>query len=78
MFDKEAILQYIISKKTDYARKLKEYERQKQIEDNESAEIDALAEHKKLIKFINTEKNIVTSNIGEFSQICWLLYYTIN
>lgn len=62
LFDKEAILQYIISKKTEYARKLKEYERQKQIEDNESAELDALAEQKKLMKFINTEKNVVPSS----------------
>lgn len=61
LFDKEAILQYIISKKTEYARKLKEYERQRQIEDNEIAETDALEEHKKLMKFINTERNVVTS-----------------
>lgn len=62
MFDKEAILQYIITKKTEYAKKLKEYERQKRIENNETAENDALEEHKKLMKFINTENNIVTSS----------------
>lgn len=54
-------MQYIISKKTEYAKKMKEYERQKQIEDNESAELDAVEEQKKLIKFLNTEKNIVTA-----------------
>lgn len=64
MFDKEAILQYIITKKTEYAKKLKEYERQKQIENNESAANDALEEHKKLMKFINTENNIVTSSMS--------------
>jgi len=30
LFDKEAILEYILTKKREYARKLKEYERQKQ------------------------------------------------
>jgi nitric oxide synthase-interacting protein len=29
LFDKEAILEYIITKKTEYYRKLKEYEKQK-------------------------------------------------
>lgn len=64
LFDKEAILQYIITKKTEYAKKLKEYERQKHIEDNETAENNALEEHKKLLKFINNEKNIITTSIG--------------
>lgn len=61
LFDKEAILQYIITKKTEFAKKLKEYERQKQMEQNESNEANALEEQKKLIKFINTEKNVITS-----------------
>ena len=29
LFDKEALLKYMIEKKQEYARKLKEYERQK-------------------------------------------------
>lgn len=66
MFDKEAILQYIITRKTEYARKLKEYERQKAIEDNEAANITALEEQKKLQKFISAEKNIVTTRFGRF------------
>lgn len=61
LFDKEAILQYIITKKTEYARKMKEYERQKQMEENEVTETNALAEQKKLMKFIDGEKNITTS-----------------
>lgn len=66
LFDKEAILQYIITKKTEYARKLKEYERQKAIEDSEAATETALEEQKKLQKFISAEKNIVTTRFGEF------------
>ncbi|KYN09328.1 Nitric oxide synthase-interacting protein like protein [Trachymyrmex cornetzi] len=33
LFDKEAILEYILTKKKEYARKLKEYEKQKQKEE---------------------------------------------
>lgn len=36
LFDKEAILQYIITKKNEYSRKLKEYERLKKLEENET------------------------------------------
>ena len=32
LFDKEAILEYVLTKKKEYARKLKEYEKQKQQE----------------------------------------------
>lgn len=38
LFDKEAILQYIITKKNEYSRKLKEYERLKKLEENESSQ----------------------------------------
>lgn len=35
LYDKEAILEYIITKKKEYARKLKEYEKQKKQEEVE-------------------------------------------
>lgn len=72
LFDKESIFQYIINKKTEYAKKLKEYERQKRMEEAEEAEINALEEHKKLMKFINTEKNIITSKSGSIH--IWLIF----
>lgn len=75
LFDKEAILQYIITKKTDYAKKLKEYERQKQLEENETSEANALEEQKKLLRFINTEKNIVTA--GLYSRRCIWFWFSI-
>lgn len=68
LFDKEAILQYIITKKTEYAKKLKEYERQMRLSETEANEANALEEQKKLIKFINTEKNVITPK--GTSQIC--------
>lgn len=69
LFDKEAILQYIITKKNEYSRKLKEYERQKRMEDSEVAENNAAEEQKKLQKFINTEHNIVGSLLSELNRI---------
>lgn len=62
LFDKEAILQYIITKKNEYSRKMKEYERQKKIEEQEQADCDAVAEQKKLQRFINTEQNITNAD----------------
>ncbi|XP_058125746.1 nitric oxide synthase-interacting protein homolog [Anopheles ziemanni] len=61
LFDKEAILTYIIAKKNEYTRKMKEYEKQvKQDEDDQAAKANA-EEQKKLHKFICTEKNIVST-----------------
>jgi nitric oxide synthase-interacting protein len=58
LFDKEAILQYIITKKNEYHRKLKEYEKQKQSDEQELADIAAAENKKKLELFVRTEKNI--------------------
>lgn len=71
LFDKEAILTYIITKKNEYSRKLKEYERQKRIEDAEDAAVTALAEQKVLQRFINTEHNIVTAGGSKMSRNFW-------
>uniref|UniRef100_A0A182JMJ2 Nitric oxide synthase-interacting protein homolog n=1 Tax=Anopheles atroparvus TaxID=41427 RepID=A0A182JMJ2_ANOAO len=61
LFDKEAILTYIIAKKNEHTRKMKEYEKQvKQDEEEQAAKANA-EEQKKLDKFICTEKNIVST-----------------
>jgi nitric oxide synthase-interacting protein len=61
LFDKEAILEYIVTKKTDYTRKLKQYEKQLKKEDSEKAELAAAEKESNLIKFMNREKNISSS-----------------
>ncbi|XP_070508440.1 nitric oxide synthase-interacting protein homolog [Chironomus tepperi] len=58
LFDKEAILQYIITKKGEYARKMKEFEKQKKSDEDELAEIAAAENKRKLEEFVKTEKNI--------------------
>ncbi|XP_061706239.1 nitric oxide synthase-interacting protein homolog [Cydia pomonella] len=61
LFDKEAILEYVISKKTEYTRKLKHYEKQLKKEENEKNELVAAEKEANLIKFMNREKNISSS-----------------
>ncbi|XP_076243578.1 nitric oxide synthase-interacting protein homolog [Calliopsis andreniformis] len=62
LFDKEAILEYVLTKKREYARKLKEYEKQKQQAEDQSNEKTANEELQKLQKFLKGEKNIVSRN----------------
>ncbi|XP_029038547.1 nitric oxide synthase-interacting protein homolog [Osmia bicornis bicornis] len=59
LFDKEAILEYVLTKKKEYARKLKEYERQKQQQEERSNEKTANEELQKLQQFLKGEKTIV-------------------
>ncbi|KAG5344855.1 NOSIP protein, partial [Acromyrmex heyeri] len=64
LFDKEAILEYILTKKKEYTRKLKEYEKQKQKEEEHSQEQTANEELKKLQNFLKGEKTIVSSSLS--------------
>lgn len=61
MFDKEAILQYIITKKAEYSRKMKEFEKQKQSDLKELQKVADAETKKKLDRFVKTEKNISSS-----------------
>ncbi|XP_015522104.1 nitric oxide synthase-interacting protein homolog [Neodiprion virginianus] len=62
LFDKEAILEYILTKKKQYARKLKEYEKQREKDEEQSKEQSANEELQKLQNFLKAEKNIVSQN----------------
>ncbi|KAJ2950408.1 hypothetical protein O0L34_g8650 [Tuta absoluta] len=61
LFDKEAILEYIITKKTEYTRKLKQYEKQLKKDEAEKNELAAAEKEANLIKFMNREKNITST-----------------
>ncbi|XP_045763083.1 nitric oxide synthase-interacting protein homolog [Maniola jurtina] len=67
LFDKEAILEYIISKKNEYNRKLKQYEKQLKKEENEMKELAAAEKESNLIKFMSREKNISHSSKSDNS-----------
>ncbi|KPJ01034.1 Nitric oxide synthase-interacting protein-like [Papilio xuthus] len=62
LFDKEAILEYIIAKKTEYTRKLKQYEKQLKKEEAEKKELADAEKEANLIKFMSREKNISHSS----------------
>lgn len=68
LFDKEAILEYIITKKNEICRKLKEYEKQKKKEEAELAELAAAEKESKLNNFLKTEKNIVSTPVNAFKS----------
>jgi len=65
LFDKEAILEYILTKKREYARQLKEYEKQKQKDEEESQEKTANEELQKLQTFLKGERNIVSQSLDK-------------
>lgn len=71
LFDKESILQYIISKKNEFNRKMKEFEKQK---DSDVKELERIAEadnNRKIDIFKKTEKSIKipsTSTSGSSSS----------
>lgn len=67
LFDKEAILKYLVAKKNEYSRKLSKYEKQLKKEEAEKAELAAAERESNLIKFMNREKNISSNQQAEAS-----------
>lgn len=66
LFDKEVILQYIITKKNEYHRKLKEYERLKKNEEEELLEKASEETDEKIKNFLKAENNIVSKPVNAF------------
>ncbi|CAH0551724.1 unnamed protein product [Brassicogethes aeneus] len=66
LFDKEVILQYIITKKNEYSKKLKEYEQLKKREEDDDQEKEDLAMQKKVSSFLKSESNIVSKPLDGF------------
>ncbi|KAK4877540.1 hypothetical protein RN001_010046 [Aquatica leii] len=66
LFDKEVILQYIITKKTEYNRKLKQYEKLKNDEKEEIQAKFTAETNKRICNFLKGENNIVSKPIDGF------------
>lgn len=62
LFDKEALLQYMVTKKTEYCRKLKEYEKQKNKEKDELAELGKAEQQSKVNDFLKRENMVKKQN----------------
>lgn len=60
LFDKEAILQYIVTKKIEYSRRLKEYERLRKAEEDEVSMEANKKQEARMEKFVNGEKPAMT------------------
>lgn len=60
LYDKEAILEYVIHQKKEIARRMKEYENQQKKETDEMAELAKAEEESKAQKFMEMEKSIVS------------------
>ncbi|KAK4323126.1 hypothetical protein Pmani_006150 [Petrolisthes manimaculis] len=62
LYDKEAILEYIISKKNEISRKIKEYERQCKKEQNELAELGEAENRSRVERFLKTETAVASAS----------------
>ncbi|KAH8303869.1 hypothetical protein KR018_002113 [Drosophila ironensis] len=60
LFDKEAILQYIVTKKNEYSRRLKEYERLRKAEEDEVTQEATKKQEARMERFVNAEKPAMT------------------
>eukprot|EP00088_Acartia_fossae_P019535 TRINITY_DN21418_c0_g1_i3.p1 TRINITY_DN21418_c0_g1~~TRINITY_DN21418_c0_g1_i3.p1 ORF type:complete len:312 (-),score=113.37 TRINITY_DN21418_c0_g1_i3:77-949(-) len=65
IFDKEAILSFILEKKKEYEKKMKEYEKQKDSELEEMKDLAAAEKEEMKHKFEQTEKSIVTKRLDK-------------
>lgn len=68
LFDKEVILEYIIKKKNEKSKQMKEYEKLKKKEEEENKEKQALEVDKKISTFLKSENNIVSKPIDGFKS----------
>jgi len=68
LYDKEALLQYIITKKNEISRKLKQYEKEKRQEQLELEELAAAEQRSNLRKFEGQESSIVSKKAAQPSN----------
>lgn len=68
LYDKEAILEYVIAQKRDVARRTKEYEKQKNKNKAEVSELAAAEERSNKEKFLRKEKSIVSTPHNPFKS----------
>jgi nitric oxide synthase-interacting protein len=62
LYDKESVLEYIITKKNENSRKMKEYERQKKKEESELVELAEAEKASQVSKFVKQESGITVKS----------------
>lgn len=68
LYEKQAILEYILHQKTEIAKKMKAYEKQKQALKTTGQSESKSAEKEKVEKFKSSESNIVSKPINPFAS----------
>lgn len=64
MYEKEAILEYILHKKIENTKLLKKFEQQKNQKNKDLEELAEIAQKEKVEKFLKTEGKLVSSSLG--------------
>lgn len=64
IYEKEAILEYILSKKVENSKLLKKFSKQKEEKNKELNELAEIQHKEKLDKFVKTEGKLVPSSLG--------------
>ena len=62
IYEKEAILEYILHKKIENAKMMKQFEKQKDNQEREKNELSEIATKEKLEKFLRAEGKLVVSD----------------
>lgn len=62
IYEKEAILEYILHKKLENAKLLKKYQKQKEEHDKDAKELGDIQSKEKLEKFLKAEGKLVTAS----------------
>ena len=68
IYEKEAILEYILHKKIENAKMLKMFEKQKDNQEKEKHELSEIATKEKLEKFLRAEGKLVVSDSTKSSS----------
>ncbi|XP_072889686.1 nitric oxide synthase-interacting protein isoform X1 [Hemitrygon akajei] len=68
IYEKEAILEYILHQKTEIAKKIKAYEKQKNVQKVEMAQLAKAEKESKVKVFLEKESTIVSKPLNPFSS----------
>jgi len=69
LYDKESLLEYIITKKNENSRKMKEFERQRRLEESEAALQVQQETQAKVSKFVQQEKDITVKSTFDTKKV---------
>ena len=65
IYEKEAILEYILHKKIENAKMMKQFEKQKNDKEKDQKELAEIQSKERLDKFLKTEGKLVSSSLSE-------------